>query len=71
MAKSPFANASGDFCMCVYNSKLVLTLEQGGKSYGFADLHGRRKKEKEKKKIHPLNTTDEAKMAMCCEKKNF
>ena len=46
-------------------------LEQGGKSYGFADLHGRRKKEKEKKKIHPLNTTDEVKMAMSCEKKKF
>ena len=57
--------------MCVYNLKLVVTLEQGGKSYGFAYLHGRRKKEKEKKKIHPLNTTDEVKMAMSCEKKFF
>ena len=47
-------------------------LEQGSKAYGFAELHGRRKKEKEKKKIHPLNTTDEVKMAMSCEKKkNF
>ena len=57
--------------MCIYNLKLVVTLEQGGKSYGFADLHGRRKKEKEKKKIHPLNTTDEVKMAMSCKKKIF
>jgi hypothetical protein len=58
--------------LCIYNLQLVVTLEQGGKSYGFADLHGRRKKEKEKKKIHPLNTTDEVKMAMSFEKKkNF
>ena len=69
IAKSPFVKASGDFCLCIYNLKLVVTLEQGGKSYGFADLHGRRKKEKEKKKIHPLNTTDEVKMAMSFEKK--
>ena len=40
---------------CLLIFRLVLTLEQGGKSYGFADLHGRRKKEKEKKKIHPLS----------------
>ena len=46
-------------------------LEQGSKAYGFADLHGRRKKEKEKKKIHPYNGIEITKRDITNEKNFF